>query len=419
MWGSMRSPGLLALACAAACTTAPAPAPEPTTPEPVAASPEVPQDEIDRLVADLCDKQVVLLGEADHGDGRTWELKTRIVDQLVRSCGFDSVLVESGMYDFIALDHAYARGEGTAEDMANAVGALWAHARETQPWLAQLHRTAEANTVQVQGLDDQLHSTAFHAQRRLPAELAAHLGGERRAECEAKLLRHTTWGYDDDTPYTQEVNDELLACLGWIEDALEAQPRSETAAEHLAMTRSLHRYLSRAFGMDARANFAARDASMFENFQWHRERLGPESKSIVWCSTIHAAKTLEGLEAYRGIASLGQRIHERYGERAAAVGFTAYSGRSQPRGRPGRELEVAPPDSLEGQVLGPEQDLRYLDADELRELGAVEARPIGHQLHRAQWHDVLDGLVVLRREEAAHHEDPAATSASASSAESE
>lgn len=400
----MRITGLLALVCIGACAAPRGPTPGPAGPDPVRASSPEKADELDRLLADLCDKQVVLLGEADHGDGRTWEIKTRLVGALVQSCGFDSVLIESGMYDFLALDHAYAQGTATSRDLSNAVGAVWAQARETQPLIAELHRSAEAGTVEVMGIDDQIHSTAFYAQRELPAVLAAHLSGERRAECEAKLTRHTTWAYDDSNPYTQEANDELLACVEQIRGALASQARSEQATEHLAMANSLHRFLSRGFGLDAPASVDARDSSMFEIFQWHRERLGPEAKSIVWCSTVHAAKTLDGLEEYRGIAPLGRRIHEHYGERAASIGFSAYSGTSQPRGRPGRELDPAPPDSLEGQVLAPEQDLRYLDADELGELGIITARPLGHEFYRAQWQEILDGLVVLRREEPAHHE---------------
>jgi erythromycin esterase-like protein len=404
----MTSARLLAFVCLGACATPREPAPRPTGGIPPGPARSIePPDELERLVADLCDEQVVLLGEAEHGDGRTWEIKTQLVHALVESCGFDSVLIESGMYDFIALDHAYAKGTATSQDMANAVGALWAQARETQPWIAELHRGAKAGTLEVMGLDDQIHSTAFYAQRELPAVLAAYLPGERRAECEAKLSRHTTWGYDEANPFTQAVNDELLACVEQIRGALTFSAQSTSAvrtAEHLAMASSLHRFLSRGFGLDARASFDARDASMFESFQWHRARLGPKSKSIVWCSTIHAAKTLDGLEQYRGFVSLGQRIHEHYGERAASIGFSAYSGASQPRGRPGRELSVAPPDSLEGQVLAPEQELRYLDAEALGELGTIAARPLGHELRRAQWHEVLDGLVVLRREEPAHHD---------------
>lgn len=399
---------LLALVCIGACAGPRVPAAGLADPAPSADSPSPAGEELelDRLLADLCDKEVVLLGEAEHGDGRTWELKTRLVHGLVESCGFDSVLVESGLYDFVALRHAYARGTATARDMASAIGAVWAEARETQPWIDELHRAAAAGTVEVMGIDDQIHSTAFYAQRELPAVLAAHLSGPRRAECEATLARHATWGYDDEHPYTQEANATLLACVEAVQEALASEPRSEPASEHLAMADGLHRLLSRDFRLEGVALTDARDSSMFESLQWHRERLGPRAKSIVWCSTIHAAKTVEGLERYRGLTTLGQRIHEHYGERAAAIGFTAQSGASQPRGRPERELVAAPPESLEGRVLAPEQQLRYLDADELAELGAIDARPIGHELQRARWNEVLDGLVVLRREEPAHHDAP-------------
>jgi erythromycin esterase-like protein len=403
----MTSLRLLALVCIGACAASRVPAPSRDHPEqaPAASIEKLEQpDELERLVADLCDKEVVLLGEADHGDGRTWEVKTRLVRDLVQSCGFDSVLIESGIYDFIALRHAYSRGTATSQDMANAIGAVWSEARETQPWIAELHRAAEAGTVEVMGLDDQIHSTAFYAQRELPAVLAAHLSGKRQAECAATLARHTTWGYDESSPYTQETNAAILACLKEVQDALALEARSEQATEHLAMASSLYRSLSRDFGLDARASFAARDSSMFENFQWHRERLGPKAKTIVWCSTIHAAKALDGLVRYRGMTSLGQHIHARYGERAASIGFSAQSGASQPRGRPERVLSVAPPSSLEAQVLAPEQELRYLDAAELGELGTIAARPIGHELYRTRWHELLDGLVVFRREEPAHHE---------------
>ena len=33
-----------------------------------------------------------------------------------------------------------------------------------------------------------------------------------------------------------------------------------------------------------------------------------------------------------------------------------------------------------------------------------ELDPIGHELHGPAWHEVLDGIVVLRRETPAHHD---------------
>lgn len=80
---------------------------------PVSAGQPEETSELDRLVADLCDKQVVMLGEAEHGDGQTWEIKTELVRALTGSCGFDSLFIESGMYDFLALDRAHAAGTAT------------------------------------------------------------------------------------------------------------------------------------------------------------------------------------------------------------------------------------------------------------------------------------------------------------------
>src|SRR5690606_35852438 len=69
---------------------------------------------LDRLVADTCDKQVVLLGEdSHHGSGGTMEVKTTIVRRLVDECGFSGVLFESQVYDFLDLERAFARGDAT------------------------------------------------------------------------------------------------------------------------------------------------------------------------------------------------------------------------------------------------------------------------------------------------------------------
>ncbi|WP_170135551.1 erythromycin esterase family protein [Nannocystis exedens] len=365
--------------------------------------------ELDRLVADLCDKQVVLLGEGEHGDGRTWEIKAELVRALVDACGFDALFIESGVYDFLALDRAHAAGTATAQDVANAIGAVWSEARETQAWIAYVHEAAAAGRLEVLGLDDQIHSTAFYAQRELPAALAAHLPPGRKEDCEARIARHVQWTYDEAHPHSQASQAGLQSCLAEIEAAVAKS--APATSEALVMTQNLSRWVARDFVEDRQTSSNARDRSMFANFEWHRQRLGAQRKAIVWCATVHAAKDLDGVAALRGFSPLGHYIHEQYGARAAAIGFSARSGATQPRGRPGREFSVAPPGSLEGRVLAPEQPLRYLDGEELRALGSVDARPLGHEFHRAAWHEVLDGLVVLRRETPAHHD--AATAAKA------
>jgi len=387
----------LAVASMAACAA-------PTRPVDIPAEPErshAPVGELERLVADLCDKDIVLLGEAEHGDGSTWTVKGQLVQTLVQSCGFSTIFIESGIYDFLALERAYTQGSATERDLANAVGALWADARETQPWIVSMHEAAQRGALMVMGLDDQLHSTAFYVQQELPSVLATFVPEPNRADCAAIIARHTSWTYDDAHPYSETSNATLLVCLRQVEDALAFAGQSESEAG--AMASNLRRSVAREFVRDTNAIIEARDASMFENFQWHRRRLGRPGKAIVWCATLHAAKTFAGIDALRGPIPLGQHIHQAHRERVAAIGFTALAGATRSHGREPRTISEAPANSLEGRALADKQTLRYLDAEALHELGPIEGRPINHVFHRARWDEVLDGIVVFRQEEPAHY----------------
>ena len=117
-----------------------------------------PQGALDRVVRDVCDKQVVLLGEASHGDARTFEAKTELIRRLVDECRFSAVLFEAASYDFIALERAIAARRAAPAQLANAVGAMWSAAREIEPLLGFLWDRASAGKLRLGGLDDQISS---------------------------------------------------------------------------------------------------------------------------------------------------------------------------------------------------------------------------------------------------------------------
>src|SRR5690242_237698 len=64
-----------------------------------------PQSIVDGVVNAMCQKQIVLLGEPPtHGEALAFDAKSRIVDGLVAKCGFNTVLFEMGVYDFIGFE---------------------------------------------------------------------------------------------------------------------------------------------------------------------------------------------------------------------------------------------------------------------------------------------------------------------------
>ena len=385
-------------------------------------------DELNRLVDDLCNKSIVLLGEGgSHGEGRTLELKGELVRRLVEGCGFDAVFVEAGIYEFLHLEPTFAAGEAEAEQLENAVGQLWSRAEESRPWISFLVEKANQGEIQIAGLDDQISSTAFFAQQQLPSVLSAYLPEKEAEACEQGLSKHTNWRYSQSDPYGPEVRDELVACLDRVVSVLSRAPSTPQAEIDIestdiertniertdiertdiertdiertkVMAASLRRYFDRQFQESRAELFNGRDRSMFLNFEWHLSRLPEGSKIIVWCANIHAAKTLAVVPSKGAYVPLGAWIYESYGRDAAAIAFSAYSGSYGIVGQPAKTLAEAPPDSMEGQALKPSQSLRYLGHLELKALGTAKARAVSYDFLKARWDQVFDGLVVLREE---------------------
>ena len=359
--------------------------------------------EIDRLVRDVCRKQIVLLGEdASHGGGRTFEVKTEIVKRLVSRCGFDAVLFESQFYDLLDVEHAIADKTATPEQLAGAIGALWARAEESKPLIDFLYREAMAGRVRIAGIDPQVGGVmGEYSKRRLGGTLIEPLAGLRREACRREIDMHNGWRYDDAHPFDDAAQQRLRACIDDIRAALAAQgadAASSNAAETAAMAAAYSRYLDMAMNGDGNK----RDLGMYENLQWHRGRWPAGTKLIVWCATVHAAKALDGLAT--DMTPMGRHVHAAYGKRAATIGFTALSGRFGNPGAAG-EPNVLPPaegGAIENVVLADsDAGLRYVDHKRLRRLGTIVSRPINYRKqHAAPWAEVVDGLVVLREERA-------------------
>ncbi|MEP7384475.1 MAG: erythromycin esterase family protein [Gemmatimonadota bacterium] len=351
---------------------------------------------LDALVKDVCQKQIVLLGEdANHGSGATLAIKVELVKRLVDECSYSAVLFESQVYDFIDLQHTIAAGTASPAQVNAAIGGLWSNARETAPLVAFLHRQAMAGRVTLGGLDPQVGgATQRYTQQRLPAVLAAYLHDARAGACETELARLTNWQYNDSISYDATTRARLRSCVTDIQVGIRQRTTSATTHEADVMATNLLHYLEMSDGDD----FNVRDRAMFENLGWHLSRLPKGAKVVVWCATVHAVK---GPRVNSAEVPMGALIHAEFSERAAAVGFSALAGRFGRPGKPATTLDTAPPESLEGRALaGDDSGVRYLDRKQLASFGTVVARALNYRKPEpAAWAMLLDGLIVLREEE--------------------
>ena len=343
---------------------------------------------ISAIVRDLCDKHVVLLGELpSHGEARGFGAKARIVEGLVGECGFEAVLFEAPIYEFLGFQEAIETSRATQAQLDRAIGGFWL-TRGLASWRRWLFSEVTAGHVSLGGLDDQVSATSDYARATVPDLVAASLPTDLAPECREAVARNLSWLYDEDHAFDDTERRLLGRCSRFAAEAIGAGAVNRADTPSGGMLRNLAGLYERQL-----AGAPDRDAAMYRNVSWHLARLPEGSKTVIWTATVHAARRRGGL----GTKPLGALISEELGDRVAAVGFTAFAGSSSMAGGPVRQLEEAPPGSLETLSTREGTPAVYLDAGALRELGPVPSRLLG-RFTTADWSTFFDGVVVFREE---------------------
>ncbi|HET6587343.1 MAG TPA: erythromycin esterase family protein [Oleiagrimonas sp.] len=357
--------------------------------------------EMDRVVHAVCRKEIVLLGEdSSHAGATTIAVKVRLVKRLVNECGFRGVVFESQFYDMLNFEHDVADGSATRQQLADAVGAVWSRYPSFAPLMDWLFRETDAGRVHVAGMDPQVGGvTAYYSQKQLPADLSSVLVGTRRTECESIISRHDRWEYDDSHPFGAVALRHLRSCLRDIDHWLEAMEQRASPSLR-AMANSYTNYLRFAGG----GGRGRRDRAMYENLKRIRARWPNGTRVIIWCASVHAAKSLKALTS--DMRPLGSYVHKALGTRAAAIGFSALTGSYGHVGGHGmpRSLSAVASDSLEACAFasGAPGALHFLDQAQLKAMGKVPARALAYgKSHTLDWSKLFDGIIVLRKEIAA------------------
>jgi erythromycin esterase-like protein len=356
---------------------------------------------MDSVVGDLCRRDIAMLGEASHGDGRTFEFKTELVRRLVEECGYDAVYFESSHYDFLEFSRRVRTDMPvTPEILSSSIGGIWNRHREVQPLIRYLFDKAKAGRLQLGGLDDQLGSAgAFFSIAEMPERLTSDLAEGRRSECREAIRRRIYSDYSRDAPYGEPQRVKIGTCLREIGQAAGSVRNKAERSDRLQMVRNVERYIARDFA-DGGHRLGQRDRSMYLNFRWLAGRMPPRSKIIVWSATAHVAREAGAAPGFAGIANFGSYVHRTYGRRAFALGFSALTGsyREIFMSKPG-DLGIAAPDSIEGRTLGRTGlNTAYCAADCLARAGRVPGGIFSHRVASADWSRTLDGLVVFRAE---------------------
>ncbi len=342
---------------------------------------------VSKLSQQLCDKSIVLLGELpSHGEALAFQTKAKISQQLISQCGFDALFFEAPVYEFYGLRN---NDKPQPEDLDHAIGGFWM-TQELVSWRQWLFERMQNNGLYLAGIDSNVSRTSFYAKRHLPDLVAKQLPSEKNKSCHHAIDQYLHWRYDQQNPFTEDINQQLIACLS---SAKNQQPK--TAANYLIEQLLMENFKVNLLPIKAQSFPNNRTGMMFKNFQWQKSELPKDAKIIVWTASVHAAKQQGTIKQ----APLGSLLTEQYGTQVTAIGFSAYSGESSMAGMPVKPIEAAPEDSLEAQVLNSKNDWVFFDNKQLSDYGQIQSRLFG-QFRTEQWDQYFDGVVVFKKEKA-------------------
>lgn len=154
-----------------------------------------------------------------------------------------------------------------------------------------------------------------------------------------------------------------------------------------------------------------RDEQMGRNLIWLARERYPGRKIIVWAATFHNARHLRrvdpGLgrpdlqEHYKTMVPMGEVVWRELGDRMYSLGFTSSTGEAGTFFRPPQPLQKASPGSLEDLMERAGLENALMDFRNpprggrwLRE--PLISRPLGYTEMKADWGEVLDGMMYIR-----------------------
>ena len=314
--------------------------------------------------------RLVLLGEASHGTHEFYRERAAITRRLIAERGFDAVAVEADWPDAHRVN-CFVRGAHTPTHDRSAVEALdgfrrfpqwmWRNADvvEFVDWL-RLHNAGRPEERQAgfYGIDlYSLHTSAGAVLRyleRVDPEAA------RRARFRYRCFDHhgddpQTYGYAASFDLTRSCEDEAVRQLLEFQQlryksaAAAADGDAFFSAEQNARLVANAEEYYRTMFRSSTESWNLRDRHMVETIDnllaFLSDRLGRPAKVVVWAHNSHLGDARATEMGDHGELNVGQLVRERYGDEAALIGFSTYTGTvtaSDDWDEPARRKQVRP-----------------------------------------------------------------------------
>ncbi|WP_187262730.1 erythromycin esterase family protein [Pontibacter beigongshangensis] len=354
--------------------------------------------DLDRLVEEIGEARIVMLGEASHGTSEYYTWRTAITRRLVVEKGFQFVAVEGDWPECYALNRFIKGYEKAGSKIADVLQVyrrwptwMWANweVAALVEWAKDFNHVRNLKEkVGFYGLD--VYSL-WESLEQVLEFLNQHDG--QAAEAARQAIRCFEPYNRDPQHYAQatafvptDCENEVVEMLQRIARRLEFPNDQENVfnvEQNALVTVNAEKYY-RAMIKGGPASWNVRDSHMMETLDRLLELHGPDSKAIVWAHNTHIGDARATDMASDGMLNIGQLAREKYGmDQVKLVGFGSYKGTviaGKSWGAPMQKMEVpeARPGSWEAMLHEISEEDKVMLSGDLREVPELR-NPIPHR----------------------------------------
>ena len=290
------------------------------------------------LLPHVKDKNLILIGESNHGSKEIFELRNSLIAYLHQKTGTKTILFESGIGELIAAD--MNRDDLTPFQMTDGLFGGW----RTKEFV-ELMSYVKSHSISIAGFDVQRTGLTFNpvlmkVVQRCKLDTLSSYDLETRYRLVARELTNRKAIYDS----LRSITETLILDYQKVKTALSPFITEDAPRDLLLVNSTLENritYLSYMLQFlkdkDWNRRWAARDSAMEKNVEWLIERVYKDGPVIIIGHNYHIGKYNENEKV------MGELLAPGYGNDMYSIGIFAGSGSFNDNS--GGVVKMVPPDS--------------------------------------------------------------------------
>ena len=359
------------------------------------------------------DKRIVIFGEAGHADGRTFEIKSELIEYLNADNEYDVILEGMGF-----LDGAVLQGvlpplciDSNYLDVANAWNPLWSQTKEA----SSLVEAMRSGKVSYWGMDCNPSLSDYFLIPYLMASSPSVSSVFGECVFDSLMPIHDRM-MSMDTTLTHKELDYFDSKMNQARKALEEETDLEKKAIlDMAIDNAL------AFSGQVRLGFTEwdaqneginiRDRQMAENVTWYLNHF-PERKVILWTANFHGAKHINQInygkepdpDLYNKYVLCGEHLEKAFPKQLYSLAFTSGGGSEGYFYATDSTAIVPDSTSMEFQLNQSGMEYGFCDLSQRKDWTDMvfNSTILGYDCKPGKWAQVFDGVFYLKENHKAH-----------------